>query len=523
MYNKSLFDTWVPGPLVLLLTILIMAITLVAMPVYSSNIGLMVGSTGIYSEYFALATFSVLIGMAIIIPIFFRIKLRFRAKEIMVTSLIIMALMSVVTATTNSGVVVIVASLIFGMAKVFGFMDCIFIIFFIISPKGDKGRFFSIFYPFAVFLPGPFGAFIATNISYGANWQTMHWYTAGVLLLLALVCVTVMHNKRFDRKVPLYYIDWLGMLIYATTLISMGYVFAFGKQQDWFVSPRITLASVLCAVSSIALIVRELKIKRPLLLLKMYQSKKVRMGLLFLVGQGMFMAVSTILTIYTTAILGYNWVINSSLGLMILPGMVVSAFVAFHWFKNKIPIKMYMFSGFGAYFLYVVVLYFIMVPGLSIGQLYLPQILAGYGMCTLYISIWLYALDEIPGTEMFGSVSTIVMFRSFVTTGFFTALYGWLHYKFQWQSIGDMAFYFDALTMSQNPGAGSLRDVQMGAVLAANKKLLGYIIIAGMAFLALVFFYMFGRQKYMYARYRMYQSEKRRMNDSASAVAGAIT
>lgn len=61
-------------------------------------------------------------------------------------------------------------------------------------------------------------------------------------------------------------------------------------------------------------------------------------------------------------------------------------------------------------------------------------------------------------------------FSEFCDDGVFTSLFGWLQYKFQCQSIGDMAVYFDSSAMSYNPGLGNLRDVQLGAMLAANKK-----------------------------------------------------
>jgi esterase/lipase len=58
------------------------------------------------------------------------------------------------------------------------------------------------------------------------------------------------------------------------------------------------------------------------------------------------------------------------------------------------------------------------------------------------------------------------------------------------QSVGDLAVYFDMQTMGHSPML--LRDVQLGAILAANKRLLGYIIIAGLGVLTFVLFHSFG-------------------------------
>jgi hypothetical protein len=389
----------------------------------------------------------------------------------------------------------------------------------IISPDKEKKRFYAIFYPISIG-SSQLGGVLASKIALNVGWETLHYYSAATLLATAIICVIVCHNQRFEKKTPFYYIDWLGLSLYITPLMCMAYIFAFGKQQDWFNSLGIIRAVILIIASIIALITRQLIIKHPFLSFKIYKIGQVRYGLLLLIFQGMFMGVGTIMSIYTSAILGYNWMINGELALMTLPGIVLAGYVAFHWSKNNIPVKMYIFSGFAAYFLYTMMLYFMMVPELHIGQFYLPQILNGYGMCSLFIGIWIYVFDKV-NPEMnvvLPSVAPVMIFRSFILMGFFVCLFGWLHYIFQMQSVGDSAVYFDTMLMSYNPGIGSLRDVQLGAILAANKRLLGYILIAGLGVLTFVLVHSFGRQKYVIARYRMYKSGKRRQKENVSVV-----
>ena len=138
-----------------------------------------------------------------------------------------------------------------------------------------------------------------------------------------------------------------------------------------------------------------------------------------------------------------------------------------------------------------------------LSQLYLPQLLSGYGMGALMIGVWIYQFDKVPPQMdvILPSVAPVMVFRSFIMLGFFTTLFGWLQYKFQIQSVGDLAVYFDAMMMSHNPGAGGLRDVQLSAILVANKKLLGYIIITGLGILTFTLLHSFGMQKYAIARY----------------------
>lgn len=524
VYNRGLFHKWVPGPGMLVLILLLLVVVLVINPIYAGNIGQMSGSTGIITEYFLWGSYTTIIGMALVLPFIMRIKLRFRSKELMITALLVMTLMSIIIATTSIGEVVVVACLVFGSAKMIGMTEMILPVQGILSPDGNRKRFYAIFYPFSIGL-SQLGVFFTSSFSLNIGWQALHFYSAGILLMSAGLCIILMHNQRFARKMPFYYIDWFGLLLFATALISMAYIFSFGKQLDWFSSSHIVWALASVIFSILALIIRQLTYKHPFLSFKLYKIKDVKFGLLLLVAQGMYLGASSIMSIYTSAILGYNWITNASLNLMTLPGIVVAGFVALHWTNNKIPLRMYIFSGFAAYFLYTVILYFMMVPQLSIEQLYLPQILSGYGMGALFISIWIHTLDKVPQKDMLPSVAPVMIFRSFILMAFFTALFGWLQYNLQWQSIGNLAVYFDTLLMNNNPSIGSMREVQLSAILAANKTLLGYIIICGLGILLFVLLHQFGHQKYQIARYRAKISQKQKiveLSGQITDVAGSV-
>src|SRR5690606_29057683 len=116
-YNKGLFKSWVPKPvqllLILIFTILIMSLN----PVNSGNISMMVGDFGIVPDYLMMANFASFIGMATAMPLVLRVKMRFRTKEIMVTSLSVSALLSFVIGTTNVPEIIIASSFIMGFFK----------------------------------------------------------------------------------------------------------------------------------------------------------------------------------------------------------------------------------------------------------------------------------------------------------------------------------------------------------------------------------------------------------------------
>jgi len=522
MYNQGLFHNWVPKLGTIALIIVLDAVILLINPFNAGNMGQMTSGAGIITEYYMWGSFATIIGMALVLPFAMRIKLRFRTKELLLTTYIVMAVMTMVVALTRTGEIVVVACLIFGIAKMFGMNELLLPIMGLLG--GDRKRFYAVYYPIALG-SGQLSTFLTSNLSLNVGWQELHYYAAAILLLAAMICIIFVHNKHYTKVMPFICIDWLGLFLFGTALMSLAYIFAFGKQQDWFNSPYIFWAAVFVIVSIGALVIRDLNIKRPLLSFKLYKIKDVRYGIILLVAQGMYMGISVIMSTYTSAILGYNWMTNGAVGLMTIPGIFLAGFVAFHWTKNRIPLKMYIFSGFAAYFLYTVMLYFMMVPELNISQLYLPQLLNGYGMCALFISIWIYTLDKVPYSNMIQSVAPVMVFRSFVMMAFFTSLFGWLIYKFQWQSIGDLASSIDSLTMSHNPGVGSLRDIQLGAIMASCKKLLGYVNLVGISILAFVLFHQFGRLKYRIAEVQAYQAGKQKqpvLAEQIMDIAGSI-
>lgn len=243
MYNQGLFHSWVPKPLMLLLLVLIALVFFGVSAIYTPNITYLVGSTGAMSEYYLLANYANVVGMGAVMPLVIRIKARFRTKEILVTSFVGIALMYIVMGTTHQPQVIIGASFLIGLLKMLGMMEVVLPLMFILSKDGNRGRFYSIFYTAVLIFTQVIGYYV-TKISYYANWQYAYLFYAAVCLVAALVCIVFQHNQRFMRKVPLYYIDWISVLLYIGSFMVLGYILAFGKQQNWFESDHILYASV---------------------------------------------------------------------------------------------------------------------------------------------------------------------------------------------------------------------------------------------------------------------------------------
>ena len=103
MYNKGLFHSWVPGLLYLLLIMLLTAVTLLIKPINAANISLMASSTGVPLEYYMWGNYATIIGFSIVLPFIWRNKTRFRSKELLIVSFVVMAIMSVVVTQATIG------------------------------------------------------------------------------------------------------------------------------------------------------------------------------------------------------------------------------------------------------------------------------------------------------------------------------------------------------------------------------------------------------------------------------------
>jgi hypothetical protein len=109
---------------------------------------------------------------------------------------------------------------------------------------------------------------------------------------------------------------------------------------------------------------------------------------------------------------------------------------------------MFIFSGFAAMVGYAIVMYFSMVLEFNYENWYLPMFLKGYGMGSLFISVWFYTLDKLEMDDMLAAIGLVLVWRTFLAVGFFSALYSWFLYHFQVVAIGDLAVYMDGMTVT---------------------------------------------------------------------------
>lgn len=171
--------------------------------------------------------------------------------------------------------------------------------------------------------------------------------------------------------------------------------------------------------------------------------------LLFL---GMYLATASLQNTFAMGVLGYNALTNASLNMMMIPGLLVGAIIAYQWFNRLIPIRLLTFLGFASFMMYTVIMYFYMVPELNYTLWLLPQFFKGMGMSILFIVIWYYTLDKLDISSLLGLIGFVLLWRTFISVGIFSALFSWFQYQLQLQSMSNLAVYLDDVVLIQAGG-----------------------------------------------------------------------
>ena len=471
MYNKSPFADWVPKPLMLLLILVILFPIMSINGVYTSNATDLSGALATYSEYVALANNAGVIGMGVSMVIALRIKMRFRSKEIITVSCIMLALLSYMCGTTENPWVLVAGSFLIGFFKFFPLIEMILPIMFILSPTGDKGRFYAIFYPLAIGF-GQFFGYKMALFTFESNYQAPYFLMSAMMLFIAAISLIFQHNQRFCFKKPLYQIDWLSLVLLSSSAMFFNYFFVFMRQQGWFISPYI-IGSLISGVILLALtIYRQKFLKRKMIKFNFFvERENVKHGFVLLLFLGVYLASTSIYSQYTLGVLGYNNLINAHTDLYMIYGIVLAGVIAFFHFKKNWNVKYYIAGGFIAFFLHTLCLYLIIQPQMNIEYLNYSMILKGLGMGILFIGIWFYASLDLEMDDVFGVLSILIMVRSFFATAIGSAIIGWAVYQGQWQSLSDMSNYLDIGDIPN--GMAIYQNISLNAVMASGKIVLG--------------------------------------------------
>ncbi len=175
---------------------------------------------------------------------------------------------------------------------------------------------------------GPtFGPTLGGIIIDSYHWSWMFYINVPIGILAFILSYLYIEKKpeesRIDRsKIK---IDYLGIVLLAVGIGCLQFVLERGEANDWFEDQSILICTVLLFVSLTSFIWWELKIKNPVVDLRVLKNRNLALGsiLVFVIGIGLFTSVF-MYPLFVQRILGYT---ATQTGLLLIPGAGITLFI----------------------------------------------------------------------------------------------------------------------------------------------------------------------------------------------------
>lgn len=476
----ELFYKWVPVWVRLPVLTILYVVLLTANGIYLGNTSDMASSQGGYTEPYTMAYYAMYIGMGLGSMTNLRIRERYTAKSLVICGFLIMLVMNAVCATTTNPYLTILACLLLGAGKVAASTEIYLVWLQVWSKKLDVSR----LYPFVYFiaLGGIYTmTWVTSKLAFIYTWR--YAYVAITMLLFFCVILSVIFIERhpLKRRVPLYQMDWQGIILLTALLMVLNYIIVFGKVEDWLNSSRIRLSGIGALVLLLFFIRRELHFKRPVFPLDLFKLPNFRLGLFYIFLLGIFVP-ATLQTSFSGGALHYENFRNSELTLYLLPGVTLGAVFCYIWFYKGYHDQLLMFIGFTTVIVYEILMYNSFGNAFEISSFWFPSFIKGVGLGILFIAVGIYITRGHTIKDVLTVVGIAFLFRSFLGTAVFTAGYNYLLYTQRIRHLDYLGSKTEISSGVLNSATASdlYQTFQGQAGLAAAKELTGYLIIAGL-------------------------------------------
>lgn len=457
--------------------------------VYLGGMNQMMGSRALMQEEIMMAGYSSFIGLTITFPLLFRIKFRFKSRNIIMCAALVLAICNIITMHSNNTFVLCMAGFIAGACRLTGTFECMSTLQGKLAPNHDQTIFFCVLFCIiltAIQLSGV--AVVYMDIYY--NWEYMHLIGAMLMLAVTLCAVTMMKNIRLMEIMPFKGIDWIGMILWSIFLLSSSFTVLFGKHFDWLESPYIRTGTVVCILSLLLAVRQMLRARQPYFDPELFRFKSLHISCGLIMMMVLLLATpKAIEGAMLGGILHFDSEATMSINWTVVAGGVLGSLNAFYWLALKrVRYKWIILLGFTCLVGYQATMYFTIDPRMTLEMFYLPSLLHGFGYTTLYVVLTLYAIRQIPFKFFLQPVGILGFIRTGVGTAAAAALVTQLMtYLIACNSMTLGMELDNVNTMAANMPAGALYGALIQqAMLVSMKQILGWFTVGGIILLLLV-------------------------------------
>lgn len=458
--------------------------------VYLASTTQMTGSTALMHEDIMMAGYASLIGLSLNFTVMFRLKFRFSLRTSLKTCCFMLIVCNLICLHTTNLMLLVAASFVAGWFRMWGTFACNSTIQLWITPKRDMAVWLS----YIMLLVD--GAIQFTGILYGyvelwASWKYMHWLMIALLAAMFLLTSILIRHWRSMPKLPLFGIDWLGMMLWGIFLLSVVFICIYGDHYDWLDSDYICIAIIIAIISAGINIWRMGFLRHPYISpMTIKNHRVIKVIILYLVAYFLLSPEHVLEHALTGEILGYNTLHQTSMNWYVWIGVIFGCgFVYVVFARMRWTYKTMTFIGFAMITMYLLTFYFVIDHDLPKGMLAFPLFCRGVATVVLSITFLTSLLQAGLPFPLYGQCISINGYLSAVIGGVLgSAILGEaLHHTM----AKNMMLLGSAITPTtsgiEHFNIGELMGIISHQALAVSiKELYGWLLIISLAFLAMI-------------------------------------
>jgi DHA2 family multidrug resistance protein len=229
------------------------------------------------------------------------------------------------------------------------------------------------------------------------------------ILALVIGSIVIFDRKREESEIAASKaapIDFTGLLLLTIGIGCLQYTLERGEADDWFSSKIITTTAIASAMSLPLFVWWELRVKHPIINIRLFKDQIVTNGVLLMTSLGFFLyAVLFVLPVFVARVFNYN---ATDTGILFIPGSLLTAFLMPFVGRQMTKTDPKILIGIG---LISIELCALIMTGFSTqtshAQLMQALYMRGFALAFLFVPINSSILSQFKGAEL-GQVSGLM-------------------------------------------------------------------------------------------------------------------
>ena len=458
--------------------------------IYSSYSNQIVSEIALLSEDIQMANYCALGGITVCFPVMYRLKFYMYTRQLFFVAGIGLIICNAITMSAQAPWIIWGVSFVAGFFKMLGMFGCTSVFRLCVTPSRNYAVFFPVVY--LMVCGGTYLSGLTTSyLTYYGNWRLMNLF---VIALLMIHCGIVYYMMKPDHRpgpfLSLKGVDFTGLFLWSSFLISGIWLFTYGEHYDWWRSRTIWTATGITLALFAAAFCRSRFHDKPYLPLSIFRFRSVQHLMLLLLGVGILQAAPKLLqSIYLSSVLKYDSLNTISLNWPILYGVVVgsllafAAFVKWHWgFKKYFMVALLLLTS------YEVAMYFLIGGDTNREAFFIPLFALGVSEVMIGSASNVYLSQSLPFSHFFYGLSSIGYIRCGIGTAMGSAtvqrLYNWAISKNNinaGDNLDGTVLPFDMPSWSD-----TLSVISKQAMMISIKECYGYLIAIGIVMMLLI-------------------------------------